>query len=190
MTNLEHLNDLYALAEDPWHMRSGWLAERRRDLLVASLNHARYGNAFLPGCGSGEVIPALARRTERILATDDNRPALAEARARTMHLSNVVIDYLQLPADWPVAQRFDLIVLNEMGYLMDLADWASLADLVRGSLATDATVLACHRNHHFPGRYLGTETLHGTLDSILGLPRQTRVVDDEFSIDVWTNREA
>lgn len=189
MTNLQHLNDLYGLAEDPWHMRSGWLAERRRDLLVATLNHARYGNAFMPGCGSGELIPALARRTERILATDDNRPALAEARARTMHLSNVQVEYLQLPMDWPVEQRFDLIVLNEMGYLMDLADWASLADAVRGSLANDATVLACHRNHHFAGRYLGTETLHGTLDSMLGLPRQTRVVDADFAVDVWTNRD-
>src|SRR3954453_19966312 len=190
MTNLEHLNDLYGLAEDPWHMRSGWLAERRRDLLLASLHHARYGNAFLPGCGSGEVIPTLARRTERILASDDNRPALAEARVRTMHLCNVHVEYRQLPADWPVEQRFDLVVLNEMGYLMDLADWASLADAVRDSLAPDATVLACHRNHHFAGRYLGTETLHGTLDSILGLTRQTRVVDADFSIDVWTNRDA
>jgi hypothetical protein len=190
MTNLEHLNDLYALAEDPWHMRSGWLAERRRDLMVASLNHARYGNTFVPGCGSGEVIPTLARRTERILAADDNRQALAEARARTMHLSNVQIDYLQLPTEWPVEQRFDLIVLSEMGYLMDLAAWATLAEAVRGSLTADATVIACHRNHHSARRYLSTETLHGTLDSILGLTRQTRVVDADFAIDVWTNRDA
>ena len=190
MINLEHLNDLYGVAEDPWHMRSGWQTERRRELLLASLNHARYGNAFLPGCGAGEVIPALARRTERILAADDNRPALAEARVRTEHLSNVSVEYLQLPADWPTGERFDLVVLNEMGYLMDLADWATLAEAVRASLAPDATVLACHRNPHFAGRYLATETLHGTLDSILGLNRQTRVVDAEFALDVWTNRAA
>ncbi len=190
MTNLEHLNELYGLAEDPWHMRSGWLAERRRDLLIASLNHARYGNTFVPGCGSGELLPALARRTERVLASDDNRAALIDARTRTEHLSNVQLEYLQLPADWPGEQRFDLIVLSEMGYLMDLADWASLADAVRRSLTPDATVLACHRNQSFAGRYLGTDTLHGTLDSILGLKRQTRVIDTDFAIDVWTNRDA
>ncbi|HTZ43817.1 MAG TPA: class I SAM-dependent methyltransferase [Jatrophihabitans sp.] len=190
MTNLEHLNDLYALAEDPWHMRGGWLADRRRELLAASLHHPRYGSAYVPGCGAGEVIPALARRTEWLVATDDNRPALAEARVRAEHLSNVHLEYRKLPDDWPVAQRFDLIVLSEMGYLMDLADWATLADRVRGSLTPDATVLACHRNQHFPGRYLGTETLHGTLDSILGLTRQTQVLDADFAIDVWTNRDA
>ncbi|HEX2904583.1 MAG TPA: class I SAM-dependent methyltransferase [Jatrophihabitans sp.] len=189
MTNLEHLNDLYGLAEDPWHMRGDWLAERRRELVLASLHHARYTSTFVPGCGSGKLLPGLARRSEFLLAVDDNRPKLAEARARTEHLSNVGIDYMQLPSDWPSDRQFDLIVLSEMGYLMDLADWAALADGVRASLTPDATVVASHRNHHFTGRQLGTDTLHGTLDSMLGLTRQTRVIDSEFAIDVWTNRD-
>jgi len=189
MTNLEHLNDLYGLAEDPWHMRGDWLAERRRDLVLASLHHARYNSTFVPGCGSGKLLTGLARRSEFVLAVDDNRPKLVEARGRVEHLSNVDIEYMQLPTDWPAERRFDLIVLSEMGYLMDLADWAALADAVRSSLSPDATVVASHRNHHFAGRQLGTETLHGTLDSMLGLTRQTRVIDSEFAIDVWTNRD-
>ncbi|MGI8667291.1 MAG: class I SAM-dependent methyltransferase [Jatrophihabitans sp.] len=188
MADLQHLNDLYGESEDPWHMRGGWLAERRRDLLLASLSHARYGNTFVPGCGAGELIPALARRTERVLAADDNRQALASARSRTEHLSNVDVQWLRLPAQWPLEQGFDLIVLHEMGYLMDLADWAALAEAVRNSLTPDATVLACHRHHEFAGRHLQTETLHSTLDSILGLTRQTRVIDSDFAIEVWTNR--
>ena len=188
MADLEHLNELYGVSEDPWHMRDGWQSQRRRDLLLASLNHARYGNTFLPGCGAGDLIPALARRTDRVLAADDNRQALASTRSRTGHLSNVDVRYLQLPAEWPTDASFDLIVLHEMGYLMDLADWASLAELVRGSLLPDATVLACHRHQEFSDRFLRTETLHSTLDSILGLNRQTRVLDSDFAIDVWTNR--
>jgi 2-polyprenyl-3-methyl-5-hydroxy-6-metoxy-1,4-benzoquinol methylase len=188
MADLEHLNELYGESEDPWHMRGGWSDQRRRDLLLASLNHARYGNTFLPGCGSGELIPALARRTDRVLAADDDREALAEARTRTAHLSNVDVQWLQLPAQWPTEARFDLIVLHEVGYLMELADWASLADAVRRSLLPDATVLACHHHRQFVSRQLHTDTLHGTLDSILGLTRQTRVIDSTFAIDVWTNR--
>jgi trans-aconitate methyltransferase len=188
MTDLAHLNDLYGKSEDPWHMRGDWSAERRRDLLLASLSHARYGQTFVPGCGAGELLPTLARRTEHVLAIDDNRDALSEARSRTEHLSNVDIDWLQLPAHWPHDRKFDLIVLHEVGYLMDLADWAALAEASRNSLAPDATVLACHRHHQFSGRFLQTDTLHGTLDSILGLQRQTRVIDADFAIDVWTNR--
>lgn len=170
-------------------MRGDWLAERRRELVLASLHHARYTATFVPGCGSGKLLPGLARRSEFVLAVDDNRPKLAEARSRTEHLSNVGIDYMQLPADWPVDRQFDLIVLSEMGYLMEMAAWAELAEAVRSSLTPAATVVASHRNHHFTGRHLGTDTLHGTLDSMLGLTRQSRVIDSEFSIDVWTNRD-
>jgi trans-aconitate methyltransferase len=188
MADLEHLNELYGESEDPWHMRDGWHSQRRRDLLLASLSHARYGNSFVPGCGTGDLLPALAKRTDRILAADDNRQSLASARSRTEHLSNVDVQFLQLPTEWPAEASYDLIVLYEMGYQMDLADWAQLAESVRGSLLPDATVLACHRHQEFSDRYLRTETLHSTLDSILGLNRQTRVLDSDFSIDVWTNR--
>jgi len=186
---LEHLNSLYGMSEDPWHMRSGWQAERRRDLLLAALNHPRYGNTFEPGCADGELTAGLARRSDRVLAADDNRPALSQARTRTAHLSNVDMQWMRLPEQWPTEEKFDLIVLHQVGYRLDLAAWAELATAARNSLASDATVLACHQ-HEFAERILDTQTLHGVLDSILGLTRQTQVVDADFTIDVWTNRAA
>ena len=187
---LEHLNSLYGACEDPWHMRSGWQAERRRDLLLAALNHPRYGNTFEPGCAAGELTAGLARRSDRVLAADDNRTALSEARTRTSHLSNVDIQWMRLPEQWPTEEKFDLIVLHQVGYRLDLAAWAELATATRNSLAADGTVLACHHQHEFPERILDTQTLHGILDSILGLKRQTQVTDSDFTIDVWTNRAA
>ncbi len=187
---LEYLNSLYGTSEDPWHMRSGWQAERRRALLLAALSHPRYGSTFEPGCADGELTAGLARRSDRVLAADDNRGALSEARSRTAHLSNVAIEWMQLPEQWPADQKFDLIVLHEVGYRLDLAAWAELATAARNSLAADATVLACHHQHEFTGRILQTQTLHGILDSILGLERQTQVIDSDFTIDVWTNRAA
>src|SRR3954468_7035468 len=189
-TDLEHLNTLYGQSEDPWHMRSGWQAERRRDLLRAALTHPRYGNTFEPGCAAGELTAGLARRSDRVLAADDNRPALSEARTRTRHLSNIAHRRNQLPEQWPTEEKFGLIVLHQVGYRLDLAAWATLATAARNSLARDATVLACPHQHEFAERILDTQTLPGILDSILGLPRQTQVVDSEFVIDVWTNRSA
>ncbi|MDQ1744230.1 MAG: hypothetical protein QOE23_2569 [Pseudonocardiales bacterium] len=188
--DLEYLNSLYGQSEDPWHMRSGWQAERRRDLLLATLNHSRYGNTFEPGCAAGELTAGLARRSDRVLAVDDNRAALAEARTRTTHLSNVDLQWMRLPEQWPSEEKFDLIVLNQVGYRLDLASWAALATAARSSLGQDATVLACHDQHESAERILDTQTLHGILDSILGLTRQTQVIDADFTIDVWTNRAA
>jgi SAM-dependent methyltransferase len=188
--DLEHLNTLYGLSEDPWHMRSGWQAERRRELLLAALNHPRYGNTFEPGCASGELTAGLARRSDRVLAADDNRAALSDARARSAHLSNVDVQWMRLPEQWPAEEKFDLIVLHQVGYRLDLASWAALATAARNSLASEGTVLACHDQREFAERILDTQTLHGVLDSILGLERQTQVVDADFTIDVWTNRAA
>jgi hypothetical protein len=185
---LEQLNSLYGACEDPWHMRSGWQAERKRDLVLAALNHPRYGTTFEPCCADGELTAGLARRSDRLLAADDNRSALSEARTRTAHLSNIEVRWMRLPEQWPTEERFDLIVLHQVGYRMDLAAWAELATAVRNSLARDATVLACHEQHEFAERILDTQTLHGILDSVLGLKRQTQVVDSDFIIDVWTNR--
>jgi hypothetical protein len=145
----EHLNSLYRASKDPWHVRSGWQAERRRDLLLAALHHPRYGNTFEPGCASGELTSVLARRSDRVPAADDNRPALSQTRARRAHLCNVDIRWMQLPRKWPTEEKFDLIVLHEVDYRLDLPAWAELATAVRNSLARDATVLACHHQHQF-----------------------------------------
>ena len=183
------LNQLFGSAEDPWHMRGGWESERRRDLLLASIARPRYESAFEPGCGSGELTVGLARRADQLLAVDHRRDSVTAARERTAHLSNVQVDLMQVPARWPDGP-FDLVVLNELGYPFSSADWAELAAETRRVLSADATVLVCHRHENFAGRVMETETLHGILDSVLGLPRRTRVLDSEFAIDVWTTKPA
>ena len=95
----------------------------------------------------------------------------------------------QEPADQPRQDRFDLVVLHEMGLSYDAASWAEIAGLVRAGLTEDATVVACHWKHD-EAYSLAAETVHGMLNSVLGLPRQTRVADTDFILDVWTTTAA
>jgi trans-aconitate methyltransferase len=184
----EHLNKLYGASEDPWHMRSGWYGERMRDLILAALPNARYGQAFHPGCAAGNLTTELARRSDHVLAADHSRDAVTATRDRVGHLSNVEVRRLALPREWPPDRQFDLILIHEIGALFDLSCWADLANDVRNSLSDDATVIASHWRHQFPERTLEPETLHGLLDSVLGLPRQTQLTDTDFSLTVWTTR--
>jgi SAM-dependent methyltransferase len=186
MTDLHHLNELFAASEDPWFTRGGWYSRRKRDVLLASLADPRYGSTFEPGCRDGDLTLALASRSDRVLAVDARREAVAEATGRTAHLSNVVVERGHLPEDWPRNEKFDLIVLHEIGLGFDPADWAGLATQVRDSLTDTATVLACHWKHEFADQNLAAETLHGLLNSILGLTRQTKIADADFILDVWT----
>jgi hypothetical protein len=188
MTDLQHLNELFAASEDPWHTRSGWYDQRKRDLLLASLPNARYGSTFEPGCRDGDLTSALASRSDHVLAVDARREAVAATRQRTAHLSNVAIERRHLPEEWPANKGFDLVVLHEIGLGFCPAQWADLAAGIRDSLSADATVLACHWKHEFAERNLAPETLHGLLNSILGLPRQTKIADADFILDVWTTR--
>lgn len=187
MADFERLNELYGQSEDPWHTRGGWRAQRQRDLILASLPDSRYRSALEPCCSHGELTVELARRAEDLLAVDSFRDAVAHARERTAHLSNVTVQHLtRLPDDWPRGGGFDLVVLNELGSMSTGAEWQATAEAVRGCLAAQATVVACHWRHHFAGRTAHADSLQETLASVLGLPLETRVVDVDFVIGVWT----
>jgi SAM-dependent methyltransferase len=184
--DLAYLDSLYAASEDPWHARSGWYGERKQELLLASLPRARYLSCFEPGCGTGELTVQLARRCDQLLAVDYHRDAVDSARERVRHLSNVAVRRMLLPQEWPYEDKFDLVVLSEFGYYCSGSAWAEICSRVLYSLATDATVLACHWRHDFAERTLETDTVHGMLDSVLRLPKHTAVIDADLMLEVWT----
>jgi SAM-dependent methyltransferase len=184
--DLAYLNGLYARDRDPWHLREGWYEHRKLQLLLACLPRERYTAAFEPGCSVGEVTAGLAERCDLLIAADFHADAVAAARQRTAGLPNVEVRQLLLPQQWPREARFDLVVLSEIGYFLSRSAWAELCARTRASLAADATVLACHWRRDFAERSQATDTLHACLGSALALPRQTRVSDADFAIDVWT----
>jgi len=184
--DLAYLNGLYARDRDPWHVREGWYERRKLQLLLACLPKERYAAAFEPGCSVGEVTAGLAERCDRLLAADFHPDPVAAARQRTAGLPNVEDRQLLLPQQWPREARFDLVVLSEIGYFLSRSAWAQLCARTRASLAADATVLACHWRRDFAERRQDTDALHACLDSVLTLPRHTRVSDADFAIDVWT----
>src|SRR5262249_47215242 len=160
---------------DPWHTRSGWYEQRKREVLLAALSSPRYTNTFEPGCGDGSLTQLLASRSDHVLGMDTRRDLVVAASNRTSHLSNVTVIRGELPAEWPRNTRFDLVVLHEIGLCCDSAAWANIAEFARSSLSSDGTVVACHWKHPRPDQQLPAETLHGLLNSILGLPRQTKI---------------
>ena len=187
MADFERLNELYGQSEDPWHTRSGWRAQRQRDLILASLPDHHYASVLEPGCSHGELTVELARRADSVLAVDSYRDAVAHARERAAHLSNVTVQHLmRLPEYWPRGITFDLVVLNELGSMSTTAQWQATAEAVRGCLGSQATVLACHWRHYFAGRTANADALQESLASVLALPIETRVIDADFVISVWT----
>jgi SAM-dependent methyltransferase len=184
---LAHFETLYAASDDPWDVRGAWYEQRKRALLLASLGKPRYRSAFEPGCGNGEMSVALAARCDHLLACDGAASALDAARRRVPEAAarGIRFETRRLPADWPLDDTFDLIVLSELAYYFDEDAIASMLAGAAANLAPDGELVLCHYLHDFDDRITPTATVHDLADALPGLRRSLHHRDEAFVLDVW-----
>lgn len=171
--------------DDPWGLESLWYEARKRDLLVAALPEARYARALEAGCATGTLTERLAARCDALLAVDVMPRAIERTRARLHGAANVQARVAQLPGDWP-AGRFDLIVLSELGYYFDPADWQRTAELAAAALTPAGTLVACHYRRPFADCRMATEDVHAALADQPGLHRHVHHLEPDFLLEVWS----
>lgn len=178
-------DQLYAGSPDPYGLRDRWYEVRKRAIVLAALPRQRYGSAYEPACGVGELTRELAQRCDRLLASDYSARAVAVARERTRAKPNVEVVQHAVPADWPRPEAgFDLIVLSELGYFLGEDEMTQVARCCERTLAPQGTLLACHWTPPFDERRLPTSVVHALLDG-LGLAKVAHYEDEDFLLDVW-----
>ena len=119
----EYFEDMYAASADPWGFATRWYEQRKYALTLAALTRPRYRSVFEPGCSIGVLTGLLARRCDRLLATDLVDAAVQQARGRVRSLGTVAetVDVRQWDAAqdvWPDGP-FDLVVVSEMLYYLE-----------------------------------------------------------------------
>jgi SAM-dependent methyltransferase len=179
---------MFAADDDPWRFRSRWYESRKRAMTLACLTQPRYASAFEPGCANGELSAALATRCDRLIASDGSHRAVALAQARTAELPHVQVRQAWLPADWP-DERFDLIVVSELGYFLNRDALDALIAKAKASLLTGGAMLACHWRRSSDDCELNGDEVHRRLDEGLALPKVCQVLEADFRIDVWCGDE-
>jgi len=187
-----HFRELYRHADDPWQVRQRWYEQRKRALLLACLPQQRYLNGYEPGCGNGVLTVGLAARCERLLASDGAAEAVAltrrqlDAAGRAAH---VTLLRQQLPRDWaqPGDQHFDLIVISEWAYYLDVAALAELVQRSVQSLAVGGSIVLCHWRAPFADRVQATATVHDAFGAAPTLHRLLRHEEQDFLLDVYSN---
>jgi SAM-dependent methyltransferase len=175
---------MFAGNDDPWSFRSRWYETRKRAMTLASLPRARYGTAYEPGCANGELSAELAARCDRLLISDGTPRAVDIARERVSRLANVEVIQAWVPNEWP-RERFDLVVISELGYFLSPDALDELIGKVRDSLQPGGTVLACHWRRPIKGCALNGDEVQARISSLLGLNSLARVVDADFLLEVW-----
>jgi hypothetical protein len=87
-----------------------------------------------------------------------------------------------------VPEDVELVVVSEVGYFLSPGRLRTLARRVRKRLADRprATVVACHWRHEIVGWPLRGDDVHAVLETELGLPRRSRLVEDDVVLTVWS----
>lgn len=182
----EYFTDLYDDRDDPWSLTDRWYERRKRAITVGILPAERYASALEIGCSIGLLTEMLAPRCDRLLATDIVARPVELARERlaaTAEGSVVEFAVMSAPEEWP-AQRFDLIVLSEMGYYLDEESLAALARRCAEGLNDGGVVVACHWRHPVDDYPLRGDRVHEILAEASGLIPLAEYVDADFRLAV------
>jgi LmbE family N-acetylglucosaminyl deacetylase len=134
---------LYAAADDPWHVADSWYERRKRLLLLASLPRERYGTVVEPGCGLGLLTRELAARCDRLQAFDPVPDAVARTARAVADLSHVDVYSGSVPGGLP-AGPVDLLVYSELLYYLDDADLTATIEASASALRPGGDLVALH----------------------------------------------
>ena len=139
----EYFDHVYAANRDPWDFETSAYERAKYTATLAALPRPHYARAFEIGCSLGVLTARLAPRCGHLLAVDVSEAALDQARARCVELPQVEICSLRVPQEFP-DEKFDLILLSEVGYYWSAPDLARAADLLLAALNPSGQLLLVH----------------------------------------------
>ncbi|QJU54734.1 bifunctional PIG-L family deacetylase/class I SAM-dependent methyltransferase [Herbiconiux sp. KACC 21604] len=189
----DHFDGVHQSASDPWGFESRWYEERKRGILLATLPERRVRRTLEVGCSTGVLSRELAARTsEAFLGLDISSVALDRARARNADLAHARFERAFVPEEWP-EERFDLVVISEIGYYLDDHELERLVD--RSIASTRASVsrpddrgglvVCCHWRHPVEGRLFSGDRVHDAFRVRRELELLAHHLEEDFVLDVF-----
>jgi predicted TPR repeat methyltransferase len=178
-----YFDQLYAANADPWDFAGRWYESRKRAITMASLPRHRFRRAFEPGCSIGLLSELLADRCDELIAADVSDAALRSARVRLADRTNVDVQLLQVPEQWPDG-RFDLIVISEIAYYCDESGAELLGRKAGASLSGDGVLVLCHWLHPVADYPLAGDTAQRAVSEASGLRRLGCHEEEDFRLEV------
>lgn len=128
-----HFDRLYACGADPWSYETSAYEAAKYAATLDALPRRRFLSGLEVGCSIGVLSDQLSRRCDRFLGIDLSPIAIGRARRRLVGRESAAFAVAEVPAFWPDG-RFDLIVLSEILYYLDLDEVSRLSVHVRAAL--------------------------------------------------------
>ncbi|MET8652291.1 class I SAM-dependent methyltransferase [Nocardia aurea] len=182
----EFFDAKYRADPDPWNFDTDWYEIRKRTLLLAMLPHPRFRSALEPGCANGHITTELARRCDRVTATDIAPRAVELTGIRCRDQPNVEVREWGLGRMWHWENIFDLVLLSEVVYYLP-ADALTLAiEDMASHLRPRTTVVLSHWRHTEKDHHLDGDEATGI--ALAAFPHRcvARYLDADVRIEVVT----
>jgi SAM-dependent methyltransferase len=138
-----YFDQMYAASDDPWGFETRPYEAAKYAATLDALPRNRYRSAFEIGCSIGVLTERLAGRCDRLLAVDVAERALEQARARCRNRPQVLFRHMAVPGAFP-DERFDLILVSEVGYYWGGGDLAIAQRLIVEHLEPGGQLLLVH----------------------------------------------
>jgi cyclopropane fatty-acyl-phospholipid synthase-like methyltransferase len=183
---------MYEDSADPWSLAARWYEQRKYAITLSLLPYQRYRHAFEPGCSVGVLTEMLARRCDRITATDVAKAPLDEASQRLQRAGlreQVTLLRRSVDEPWPPGP-FDLVVLSEIGYYLSPDTLRSVLDRERPRLMPGATVVAAHWRHRVDEYPMSGDHANDIIAATPGLHLIGSYRDADVAIEVFDTATA
>ena len=180
-------DEFYENSPDPWGFESRWYEERKRAITLAVLPRRRFTSAFEVGCSIGVLTEGLAERCGRMLAVDIAEVPVASASARLSANNKVAVKQMSTPHTWP-SERFDLIVLSEVGYYWSPPDLTLALDHTAQSLTPNGILVCCHWRRAVAEYPLTGDDVHRAVDARSEFTRLVQHEEEPFLLEVFARR--
>jgi SAM-dependent methyltransferase len=139
------------------------------DHTLSVLSDRRYADAFEVGCANGVLTLRLADICDRLLAIDVSETALKNAKARCAERPDVRFERMVFPRETPREAGFDLIVLSEVAYYWDDADFVRAASWLAAGVRPGGRIVMVHWTGETDYPQTGDQAASGMI-SLLGDP--------------------
>ncbi|WAJ46530.1 SAM-dependent methyltransferase [Mycobacterium sp. Aquia_216] len=182
-----YFDQMYADADDPWHLSTRWYEQRKYAMTLAMLPNRRYRHAFEPGCSIGTLTAQLTLRCDHVTAVDVAEAAVRSADVRLQHAGcrdRVTLDRSSLDAAWPPGP-FDLLVLSEVAYYLEADALAGVLERECARLQPGTNVVAAHWRHPVADYPLTGDAAHTVIARTPGLISLGRYQDRDVVIEVF-----
>jgi len=188
-TDREFFEHLYRATPDPWSFASSDYERRRFARILAFVPQRCFRRVFEPGCSSGELTAALARRCGHVTAIDIAETAVAAARERCRRFDNVDVR-LGSVLDEPPRGPFDLVVFSELGYYLSDRDLIDVGSMLASRIEPSGQLLASHWTGRSSDHVLDGARVHAILKENLPLEHfhheaRPWTERDGFVLDIW-----